>query len=47
MFELTEQTAIGTSSGTGIGEIIAQRLANARANINLAPLSVPIVRWRL
>lgn len=44
MIEVIEQTEIDTTSGAGIGEIMDQRLANARANIKLAPLSVPIVR---
>ena len=44
VIEVIEQTEIDTTSGAGIGKIMDQRLANARANIKLAPLSVPIVR---
>lgn len=47
MFELTGQTAIGTNSGAGVGEISALGLANVRANIKLDPLVVAVVRWRV
>ena len=38
MFELTGQTAIVTGAATGIGEVIAQRLANAGANVVIADI---------
>jgi 2-dehydro-3-deoxy-L-rhamnonate dehydrogenase (NAD+) len=36
MFELNDQTAIVTGAGTGIGEVIAQRLAAAGARVAVA-----------
>jgi 3-oxoacyl-[acyl-carrier protein] reductase len=38
MFELTGQTAIVTGAGTGIGEVIAQRLTAAGARVAIADI---------
>ena len=40
MFELTGQTALVTGAGTGIGEVIAQRLAAAGARVAIADVDV-------
>lgn len=44
MFELTGQTAIVTGAGTGIGEVIASRLAAAGARVAVADINADSAR---